>query len=304
MRLLPSQTERFYRIWFALLRFVNDQRQLVPAFATYREEAALSPADELQLRNALWADETLLEDFLARNPTGLPSTDLAVVASWRFRLAGGFFVVRTLKAYTVFLSDHAPQQAYGVLGLLRPIEETARLALPFYTQAVLLPFEGQITYDGLLQSAAVSFGPRLRRAILGGYRRAKEREGIITSLPPAARSSNEQRAQAAASTAKTLQAFRTFLLNVGLGPKRAQEHVGTIEAFAQAVLLKQDPPRGLLEMTAADLQAYLREASRKPTATSFKRFVRFLAETGRREDEHLEAFRQVLKQTEADPMRG
>ena len=42
--------------------------------------------------------------------------------------------------------------------------------------------------------------------------------------------------------AKTLQAFRTFLLNVGLGPKRAQEHVGTIEAFAQAVLLKQDPP--------------------------------------------------------------
>ena len=57
-------------------------------------------------------------------------------------------------------------------------------------------------------------------------------------------------------------------------------------------------------MTAADLQAYLREASRKPAAISFKRFVRFLAETGRREDEHLEEFRQVLKQTEADLMRG
>jgi hypothetical protein len=297
MRLLPAQTERFYRIWFALLRFVNDQRQSVPAFPARGQEAALSPADELQLRNALWADETLLEDFLAINPTGLSSRDLAVVDSWRFRLAGGFFVVRTLKPYTVFLSDHAPQHAYGVLGLLRSIEEAARLSLPFYTQAVLLPFEGQITYDGLLQSAAVSFGPNVRRDLSGVYHRAKEREGIIASFPPAARSSDEQRAQAQASTAKTLQAFRQSLLKVSLGPKMVEQHVGTIKAFAQAMLVKQDPPRGVLEMTAADLQAYLREASTKTTATSFKRFVRFLAETGRMEDEQTEALRQILKQT-------
>jgi hypothetical protein len=34
----------------------------------------------------------------------------------------------------VFLSDHAPQHAYGVLGLLRPIEEVTALPLPIYTQ--------------------------------------------------------------------------------------------------------------------------------------------------------------------------
>jgi hypothetical protein len=41
----------------------------------------------------------------------------------------------------------------------------------------------------------------------------------------------------------------------------------------------------LLEITAADLQAYLPAAKAKSTPTSFKRFVRFLAETERMEFE-------------------
>ena len=297
MRLAPWQTRRFYRIWFALLRFVNDQRQLVPAFASLRDEQALSPANELRLRDALWADETLLEDFLATNPADLSSRDLAVVDSWRDRLAGSFFVVRSLKRYTVFLSDRAPQHAYGVVGLLRSIEEAARLPLPFYTRAVLLPFEGQITYDGLLHSHAVSFGPRIRRVLSEVYRRAKEREGIITCLP--ALRSEEQDAQA--STEQTVQAFHQYLFNVGLGPQLADQHVATIQAFAQAALLMQDPPRPLLATTAADLQAYLPESLSKETRTSFKRFVSFLAET--RGGEEVEALRQVLKQREADSRR-
>lgn len=113
MQLSPQQVERFYRIWFALLRFVNDQRQLISTFPARGQEAALPVADEMPLRNALWADETLLEDFLATPPVGLSSADLAIVTSWRDRLAGGFFVVRSLKTFTVLLSDHSPQQAYG-----------------------------------------------------------------------------------------------------------------------------------------------------------------------------------------------
>jgi hypothetical protein len=30
MRLAPQETERFYRIWFALLHYVNEQLHLVP----------------------------------------------------------------------------------------------------------------------------------------------------------------------------------------------------------------------------------------------------------------------------------
>lgn len=292
-----QQIERFYRIWFAVLRFVNDQRHLVPAFRTSRHEATLPPADELLLRDAFWADDRLRDEFLATNPADLSSSDLAVVASWQYRVAGGFYIVRSLKAYTVLLSDHAPMHAYGVLGLLRPIEEVAGLALPVYTQAVLLPFEGQITYDGVLNSYAVSFGPGIRHRLSEAYRNAKEREGIITSLVPASSPSlDEQRTQVEDRTATLMRAFRTHLIQAGLSLGTVERHVSAIRAFAHDVLLRRAPPRGLLEMTPAELQAYLHETRTTTAVTSFTRFVRFLAETGRMDDERAEALRQVLKQ--------
>ena len=83
MQLPPEQTARFYRIWLALLRYVNEQLHLVPAFPATEERAKLLPlSDELQLRNALWADDTLRARFISANPAGLPSADLAVPSCW------------------------------------------------------------------------------------------------------------------------------------------------------------------------------------------------------------------------------
>src|SRR5437764_5881711 len=94
MQLSPHQTERFYRIWFALFHYVNEQRQLVHTLPDVPTEGSISPPDAFKLRNALWADDTLRDRFIATNPAGLPATDLALVESWRYRLAGTFFIVR------------------------------------------------------------------------------------------------------------------------------------------------------------------------------------------------------------------
>ena len=71
--------------------------------------------------------------------------------------------------------------------------------------------------------------------------------------------------------------------------------MGNIQAFAQTFLLIQDPPRGLLETTLADVQTYLSTARTKSTKTSFKRFVRFLSETGRMDYEQTEPLREFLQ---------
>jgi hypothetical protein len=184
-----------------------------------------------------------------------------------------------------------------VQGLLRPIEEVTPLPLPIYTETVLLPFEGQIIYDGILHSYAVSLGPNIRRRLNETYRNAQEREGIITSLIPVAPASmDEQRTLVEGRNAKLLQAFRRHLFKTGLSLKIVERDVENIQTFAQTALLDQDPPRGLLEITQAELQAYLHAAKEKSTPTSFKRFIRFLAETGRVEFEETQALLQVLKQ--------
>ena len=133
-----------------------------------------------------------------------------LVASWQDRLAGRFFVERYLKKYTIFLSETTPMHAYGVLGLVSPIEDILGPYLPVYVKAVLLPFEGKIIYDSLLVPYPVSFSAGIRASVRDAYRDAQEREGIITSLgPPAAPASPEAlRADVRRRMARLLAAYR------------------------------------------------------------------------------------------------
>jgi hypothetical protein len=301
LHLSSEQTARFYRIWLALLRYVNEEQHLVPAFSPSEEDTSLSLSDEMQLRNALWANDGLRERFVTANPARLDAADLAVVASWQYRRAGSFYIVRSLKKYTVFLSEDIPPRAYGVLGLSTPIEELATGPLPVFAQAVLLPFEEQIIYDGLLQWYAVVFGPGIRARLNADYRNAQEREGIITRLGPAGTAGGGQEGRKAvlARNARIVQAFRRELSSKGLSPKMVEQHARTIEGFAHTCLLDHELPRGLLEMTLEDVQNYLRTHENRTVTTSFKRFVRFLEETGRMDYEQAEILREWLKQASA-----
>lgn len=282
MLLAPEETARFYRVWLALLHYVNAQRQLVPAFSPDPEQGSIPTEAALRLRDALWADDALREQFVAVNPAGFPPADLTLVASWGHRLAGNFFIERSLKQHTIFLSEGAPAHAYGVLGLTSPFEELVGPYLPVYVQAVLLPFEDRIIYDSLLRSYAITFGPGIRRSLREAYRDAKEREGIITTLLPAAPSSpSSARAALQRRNRTVLAAFGRELARAGLSPSTADQHAATIAAFADDYLLKQEPPRGLLELRQPDLESYLIGAGRVANRVSFRRFVRFLHATGR-----------------------
>jgi hypothetical protein len=301
--LTPQQTARFYRIWFALLHYVNEQRHLSSDFPDAPGEGNIRPADAIQLRNALWADDALRESFIADNPAGLPPEDLALVASWQYRVEGNFFIVRHLKKYTVFLTERSPSHAYGVLGLVSPIEEIVGPTVPIYVKAVLLPFEDQMIYDSLLEPYSIYFGAGIRGDLNETYRNVQEREGIITTLQPQAPASlDEVRKEVLARNAKILSAFRKDLLKADLSPKTAEQHVSTIDAFAQNFLLVQDPPRGLLDTTASDVKTYLQRAGTKSVVTSFKRLVRFLDETGRMDLGQAEAARDFLRHFQGEPI--
>ncbi|MBI4705072.1 MAG: hypothetical protein HY744_28530 [Deltaproteobacteria bacterium] len=184
MNLLPEQTKRFYRAWFALLGYTNEQRRLGLDLPARPKPGFISPADADRVRKVLWADDSLRERFVAENPAGLPQADLDVVASWRHRVAGGFFVLRHLQAHTIFLDEGRPTRAYGARGLVSPMDEVVPPPLPAWVDAVLIPFEGAIAHDSLISRRSISFGGGIRRGLNEEYRAAREREGLIASLPP------------------------------------------------------------------------------------------------------------------------
>jgi hypothetical protein len=158
--------------------------------------------------------------------------------------------------------------------------------LPVAVQAVLLPFDGKIIYDGLLNTYSVTFGSGIRRSLDIASRNAQEREGIITSLLPLT-SPKEERSAIRSRNTKLLAAFRTALYKSGLSTKMVERHLSTIEPFANDYLLQPDPPCGLLEMSSEDLEDYLAGAesgdteTQKAVVTGFKRLTRFLADSER-----------------------
>jgi len=173
----------FYKLYSALLSYTNQKLKVVPeTFATSEQYTSLPAETRMKVRDALHAHKELIEQFVRENPANLAADELEIVSSWRHALVGGFYILRCLKRYAVFLDEKSPPKAYGVVALADSFEEVVGPGLPLRAEAVLLPFKGRIIYDGLLHWYHISFGPNIRQSINERYRQAKEIFGIITSL--------------------------------------------------------------------------------------------------------------------------
>ncbi len=184
MKLSTSECRLFYKLHPALMCYVNQRLGTLPEQpGDPGEFYALEAVQRAEVRNALHAQPDLIDEFVASNPFGFDSDEMAVVRSWKHALVGSFYILRRLKHYTVFLSSEGEPKAYGVLALADPFEVLIGRYLPKFIQTVLLPFRGKIVYDGLLSGYNLTFGGGMRRMLDDSYRRAKADFGIITSLP-------------------------------------------------------------------------------------------------------------------------
>jgi hypothetical protein len=305
MILEPHETQRFYRIWFPLLHYVNKQCNLVPELPASPADGSIKTEDAYKVGTALWADDQLRHAFIAENPFDLPPEDLALIASWGNRVAGDFYVFRHLKKYSVFIAQGPSDRVYGVLGLVSPLEDVLPMPPPTLIRTVLLPFEDRITYDGLVSSYNIYFGSGIRGNLNDIYRDAKERGQIITSLGPAAGPADPAvlRKDIQGRNAKLLTAFRRDLAGSNLSLKMIEQHTANIAAFAEDYLLAQHPPRGLLDLNIDDLRSYLggagmKAGARKTNITSAKRFIRFMFDTGRMDNDSAWRLQDFLRHYE------
>jgi hypothetical protein len=290
MTLPPHRVRQFYSIWQPLLGFVNQRLRLVPSLLEkpWSDENPVTPGVILPLRDALWANDPLREAFVAENPAGLSTETLAIVASWQYREAGPFIVLRHLAKHSLFLQEKT-QEIYAVGGLQSPLDQVVPF-LPCYVKTFLLPFQDCIIYDSLMSFYNIHFGPGMRRDWDRIYKDARERGAIITSLLPSAAPSPEEAGEAAQTTnAKVLQVFRTHLFRANLSEKVVDRDLAYVTAFAETWLLTRTPPGSLRDFSAHDIEEYFdhvqesprKDRDKKETRTSLKRFLRFLRATER-----------------------
>jgi hypothetical protein len=184
MLLTPPEAEHFSKLHRALMFFVNQQLHVLPDdIKTIDEYSGQAPEARFKVHQAFLDDIDLIEKFIDENPSGLSDADLEIVRSWHHLVNGSFLIFRYLKNYTIFLSWEDQPIAYGVLALTEPLEDLVGPYLPVMLETMLLPFKDKIVYDGLLSGFNISFGGGIRRSLKESYEAAKERLGIVTSLP-------------------------------------------------------------------------------------------------------------------------
>lgn len=183
MNLTTTEIELFYKLHGSLLAYANRELEILP-HDTPPELVRKQPLQQVaKLRDTCYDKPGILERYLAANPDRLSSDELAIVAGWRHRVSGEFYIVRHLKAYAVFMSAKEPTHLYGVWGLYDPLEVVmGGVPLPNLVKATLLPFRDCIIYDGILNPYSIFFGPGIRSSVNETYSRLKEREGIIEGL--------------------------------------------------------------------------------------------------------------------------
>jgi hypothetical protein len=294
MILSPTDSNRFYQIRWPLLKFVNTQQHVVEDFPKDIELEGLNPQDATKVRNVLWNSPDLLDEFIQTNPAGLAEPDLELVASWKQRFFSQFVIIRHLKKHSIFLRQEGPPVAFGVLGIISPLQEVVGHYLPVMVDAVLLPFEGKIIYDSLIVPYQLSFGPSLRKRFNHAYRTAQELYGVISSLRQDYKIEDNMDAVAKGNQ-KILLAFRKDLAAVGLSEKMLETHYSSVESFVNTYLLQFNPPRSLLNIQANDLDDYFRLQGQHANRVSFKRLVRFLFNSERINDETAKELEDFLK---------
>lgn len=181
MILAAEDAALFYRAWGALLSWVNDRRAIVPSFPRPAPGQPLDPERAVRIRDVLWADDSLREQFLIEGAGDLSGSECELIASWKHRVRGDFVVHRHLQEHSIFMSD----AVYGVRGIYTPLRVMFP-SLPRYVGAVLLPFRDAIITDGLVTTPPmhITFGASVRRTFAAQYSAARAARTIITRLPP------------------------------------------------------------------------------------------------------------------------
>ena len=213
-----EEVELFFRLHRSLMFFVNQRLKVISEQIDTPEAYAVLPPDlRMEVHKAFLSRLDLIDMFVAENPFDFDEDDLEIIRSWTHLVTGTFYAFRQLRNHMIFLSSTEPVVSYGVVALFDPFEELIGPHLPVMVKTTLLPFRGRIVYDGLLAGYNVTFGGGFKRSLNESYKEAKERSGIVTSLPAADAAEGPRRADNAPKKRATRAG------NAGGKPKATQE---------------------------------------------------------------------------------
>ena len=163
---LPRKAaDLYYKLYFAILEFVNNKHQIVPELKKIYKQEGLNVNDLFPIDDYLWENkDTIIDEFIKINPNKFNEEELEIINEFKKSVTGMFFVVGFEREYTMFLKDG---KIYMVKGIRDNIDNVLlSRKFPIIVNTTLLMFKGNIIYNSFFKQTTIGFGNDVKEMAL------------------------------------------------------------------------------------------------------------------------------------------
>ena len=147
-RLSQKDAEKFYKLWYGILDFINKKYKINEELTIYPKNET-SGKDAFPIVEKFWEDfNNNIDEFCLKNPYKFTTQEIRMVQDFKRGIREVFTIIGFEQDYTIFAYE---DKLYKVKSLLDNIDCLIKATeLPVSVKCSLFPFNDQIVYDGLL----------------------------------------------------------------------------------------------------------------------------------------------------------
>lgn len=180
MALSQKEYYEYLNTHLNLLYFVGYYTSIVDKEMEFEDFLKTSFREKAICRDTFLKEkEELLNEYIG-NGAEIPKKQLEILEGFRKSMCGQFILIKCLKKYAIFKSID-DGKFYAIKALSDSFEDLVP-EYPAVFELNVLPFKGQIIYDGFIKGGNVKIGTNTRKSLLEEYIQAKKNDKIITSL--------------------------------------------------------------------------------------------------------------------------
>ena len=170
--LTEEAANRFYKLYFALLEYINNKYKIEPKIKKIYKQKNLNVNDLYEIYEYLWKNREVIDDFIKENLYKFSKSELEEIKEFKNATNEQFFIVAGFEEeYTKVLSNDG--KLYMVKGLNSNIDEIIdKDELPKIIYTTLLMFDGNIIYNSFFRSLPVNLGSNFKKEVIEDCKKA------------------------------------------------------------------------------------------------------------------------------------
>lgn len=190
MILKKEDYQQYLDIHLNLMHYVGIKMNCLEGSVSLADFLNLSSQDKYPSSKAIYDNIHLVDQYIQDKSDVLSNEEISILRAFKNFRRDKFLITKFTKDHALFMDDDF---VFGVKALGDPFDSFwNKKELPVVVETALLPFKGQIIYDGILLPFRFSFGTSYLNSVKNESNRKIAQFGIILKLPIDAKIKNKE----------------------------------------------------------------------------------------------------------------